>query len=109
MTFIVKLMTSQTYLFTEIETGLNKKKLCKQLFDCYLNLHLKFGAILFKNYKDMTLYPQDLNLGCIPYYYSFNCFLFEIVTTNVLNGLREYAGRSASLLASYFIILCSLI
>ena len=39
---------------------------------------------------------QDLNLGYIPYYYSFNFFLFEIVTTNVMIGLREYAGRSAS-------------
>ena len=46
---------------------------------------------------------QDLNLGCIPYYYSFSFFLSEIVTTNVLNGLREYASRSASLLSSYFI------
>ena len=31
---------------------------CKQLFDCYLNLHLKFGVILYKTYKDMTLYPH---------------------------------------------------
>ena len=36
---------------------------------------------------------QDLNLGCIPYYYSFSFFLFEIVTTNVLNGLREYVNQ----------------
>ena len=50
---------------------------------------------------------QDLNLGCIPFYYSFIFFLFEIVTTNVPNGLREYASRSASLLSSFFI--CSLI
>ena len=50
---------------------------------------------------------QDLNLGCIPYYYSFSFFLFEIVTTNVLNGLREYASRYASLLSFYFI--CNLI
>ena len=50
---------------------------------------------------------QDLNLGCIPYFYSFSFFLCEIVTTNVLNGLREYASRSASLLSSYFI--CNLI
>ena len=26
--------------------------------DSYLNLHLKFGAILSKTYKDMTLYPH---------------------------------------------------
>ena len=51
---------------------------------------------------------QDLNLGCIPFYYSLIFFfLFEIVTTNVLNGLREHASRSASLLSSFFI--CSLI
>ena len=31
---------------------------CKQLLDCYLNLHLKFVAILSKTYKDMTLYPH---------------------------------------------------
>ena len=31
---------------------------CKQLLDCYLNLHLKFGGILSKTYKDMTLYPH---------------------------------------------------
>ena len=31
---------------------------CKQLLDCYLNLHLKFGAILSKINKDMTLYPH---------------------------------------------------
>ena len=31
---------------------------CKQLLDCYLNLYLKFGAILSKTYKDMTLYPH---------------------------------------------------
>ena len=30
---------------------------CKQLLDCYLNLHLKFGAILSQTYTDMTLYP----------------------------------------------------
>ena len=29
---------------------------------------------------------KDLNLGCIPYYHSFNFFLFEIITTNVLIG-----------------------
>ena len=33
---------------------------CQQLLDCYLNLHLKFGAILSKTYKDMTLYPHML-------------------------------------------------
>ena len=26
--------------------------------ECCLNLHLKFGAILSKTYKDMTLYPH---------------------------------------------------
>ena len=31
---------------------------CKQLLDCYLNLHLKFGAILSKIYKDMTQYRR---------------------------------------------------
>ena len=31
---------------------------CKQLLDCYSNLHLKFGVILSKTYKDMTLYPH---------------------------------------------------
>ena len=31
---------------------------CKQLLDCYLNLHLKLGAILSKTDKDMTLYPH---------------------------------------------------
>ena len=29
---------------------------CKQLCQCTLNLHLKFGAILSQTYKDMTLY-----------------------------------------------------
>ena len=57
MTFIVKLMTSQTYLFTQ---DLNRIIFfsCKQLYECYLNLHLKFGAILFQTNKDMTLYPH---------------------------------------------------
>ena len=29
-----------------------------QLLNCFLYLHLKFGAILSKTYKDMTLYPH---------------------------------------------------
>ena len=29
---------------------------CTQLCQCYLNIHLKFGDILSKTYKDMTLY-----------------------------------------------------
>ena len=33
--------------------------------DCYLNLHLKFGAILSKACKDMTLYPHMYqNMHC---------------------------------------------
>ena len=36
----------------------------KQLWDCYFNLHLKFGAILAKSYKDMTLYPHMYQNVC---------------------------------------------
>ena len=57
MTLIIKLMTSHTCLFTRDETGLYFFSF-KQLLDCYLNVHLKFGAILSKTYKDMTLYPH---------------------------------------------------
>ena len=54
MTFVIKLMTSQTCLFTKIETGLYILFL-QQLWNCYLNMHLKFGVILSQTYKDMTL------------------------------------------------------
>ena len=38
---------------------------CKHVSDGYLNLHLKFGAILSKTYKDMTLYPHMFqNVHC---------------------------------------------
>ena len=57
MTFILKLLTSQTCLFTRDWNRITYTFSCKQLQDCYLNLHLKFGAILSKTYKDMTLYP----------------------------------------------------
>ena len=46
---------------------------CKQLLDCYLNLYLKFGAILSKTYKDMTLYPHMYqNVHCILLQKSFS-------------------------------------
>ena len=35
-----------------------KKISFKQLCECYLNLHLKFGAILSQTYKDIALYPH---------------------------------------------------
>ena len=34
-----------------------------QLLDCYLNLQQKFGAILSKTYKDMTLYPHIIAIA----------------------------------------------
>ena len=36
----------------------------KQLWDCYINLHLKFGVILSQTYKDMTLYPHMYQKVC---------------------------------------------
>ena len=58
MTFIIKLMTSQTYLFTRDWNRIILTFSCKQLCQGTLNLHLKFGAILLQTYKDMTLYPH---------------------------------------------------
>ena len=58
MTFIIELMTSQTYLFTRDWNRIILTFFCKQLCQCMLNLHLKFGAILSQTYKDMTLYPH---------------------------------------------------
>ena len=58
MTFIIKLMTSQTCLFTRDWNRIILTFSCKQLLDCNLNLHLKFGAILSKTHKDMTLYRR---------------------------------------------------
>ena len=45
-------------LYTRDWNGIIETFSCQQLLDCYLNLHLKFGAILSKTYKDMTLYPH---------------------------------------------------
>ena len=51
--------------------------------DCYLNLHLKFGAILSKTYTDMTLYPYV--------YQNVHCTLpqqnFSIQEWPLYNGL----------------------
>ena len=58
MMFIIKLMTSQTCLFTQNRNRIILTFSCKQLFQCTLNLHLKFGAILSQTYKDMTLYKH---------------------------------------------------
>ena len=58
MTFIIKLMTSQTCLFTIDWNRFISFFSCKQLSQCMLNLHLKFGTILSQTYKDMTLYPH---------------------------------------------------
>ena len=41
-----------------IETGSYTLFFCKQLCQCTLNFHLKFGAILSQTYKEMTLYPH---------------------------------------------------
>ena len=57
---------------------------CKQLLDRYLNLHLKFGAILSKTYKDMTLYPHMYQNGHVI------CFRknFSIQEWPLYKGLR---------------------
>ena len=57
MAFVIKLMTSQTCLFIEIETGLYKHFSASNFVNTFY-LHLKFGAILSQTYKDMTLYPH---------------------------------------------------
>ena len=43
-------------VFTGDRNRIIKTFSCKQLCECYLNLHLKFGVILSQTYKDMTLY-----------------------------------------------------
>ena len=43
-------------VYSRLKQDYIKKNSCKQLQDCYLNLHLKFGAILSKTHKDMILY-----------------------------------------------------
>ena len=72
-------MTSQTCLFTRNWNRIIWTFSCKQLLDCYLNLHLKFGAILSNNYKDMTLYPHI--------YQNVHCNLLQKKTSVYRNGL----------------------
>ena len=64
MTLVIKLVTSQTYLFTRDRNRIIKIFSYKQLWDCYLNLQLKFGVILSQINKDMTLYPHKYQNVC---------------------------------------------
>ena len=64
MTFIIKLMTSQMCLLTRDRDRILYSFSYKQLWDCYLNLHLKFCVILSQTYKDITLYPHMYQNVC---------------------------------------------
>ena len=59
-----KLMASQTYLFTRDRNRIILRFSNKQLWDCYLDLQLRFGVILSQINKDMTLYPRKYQNVC---------------------------------------------
>ena len=64
---------------------------CKQLLDCYFNLHLKFGAILSKTYKDMTLYPHM--------YHDVLCNLLQKKISVYKNGLNTRVCNSINIVS----------
>ena len=63
MTLMINLMTSQTYLFTWDRNRIISFSY-KQLWDCYLDLQLRFGVILSQINKYMTLYPHKYQNVC---------------------------------------------
>ena len=111
MTFITKLMTSQTCLFTGNRNKIIQTLSCIQLLDCYLNLHLKFVVILSKTYNDMTQYPHMYqNVHCnllqknnlFTYIFLFVLYHFAIIS------LRK-RELDHCLLLCMCVIVCSLV